>query len=110
MSIQDPITSIIYFELFDKTRDELIAHVKQHPDFESDTAYYKGDLDEVIRDHLSKEALTALANVEGDVTMQLGMKSPRKYEKIVALIQGIARTHRQATGKIPLWYSKEGKS
>lgn len=60
------VTDSIYRELFGKSRDMLIAESKPHWDAQLLTLH-RGDVDEMIRDYMTVEALQALSHAETSV-------------------------------------------
>jgi hypothetical protein len=65
------ITDTIYQELFGRTRMQMIDESKSRWDMKMLLLVHRGDIDEIMRDYMTTEALQALSHAESSVAQAI---------------------------------------
>lgn len=99
---RDMMTSIIYEELFGKSRIQMVTESKPHWDAEL-VALWNGDLDEIIRDYMTSEALEILGKTELACGLFIRMHSELSIRELMPITREIAKQSRLMASDFKVW-------
>lgn len=99
---RDLMTSIIYEELFGKSRIEMLTESRPRWDGEM-VALWQGDLDEVMRDHMTSEALEILGDTEETCAIRMMAGGQLTVSEMTVLVRKVAKQVRLGYGEFKLW-------
>lgn len=97
------MTSIIYEEIFGKSRVELITESRAHWNHEL-VAMHAGNLDEIIRDYMTLDALRILAEAEQECAREMWIhRNGYTIQDVLAAARSAASWVRGKHGDFKLW-------